>query len=120
MQNLLKIEQVIQLILGIIALYYQPIHFAWWLWIILFLSPDLSMVGYIWNSKVGATLYNIAHHKAIAGLLIISGVIFRFPILLLAGLLLWSHSSFDRIMGYGLKYNNSFQHTHLGHIGKKE
>ncbi len=119
MKNLLRSERAMQLALAIIALYCQPIHFAWWLWPFLFLSPDVSMVGYLVNSNLGAALYNIAHHKAIAGVLIIAGVVGHFPVLLFIGLLLWAHSSFDRIMGYGLKYPDSFEHTHLGFIGKK-
>jgi cell division protein FtsW (lipid II flippase) len=120
MKNLLKSEQAAQLSLAIIALYYQPIQFAWWVWILLFLAPDLGIVGYLINTAVGAVLYNMAHHKAIAGAFIIVGVLCHFPVLLLIGLLLWAHSSFDRIMGYGLKYGDSFQHTHLGTIGKQK
>ncbi len=119
MKNLLRSEQAMQLALAIIALYYQPIHFAWWLWPFLFLSPDISMVGYLINAKVGAMSYNIAHHKAVAGILIAIGFMFHFPIPLFVGLLLWAHSSFDRIMGYGLKYQDSFDHTHLGLSGKR-
>jgi hypothetical protein len=119
MKNMLKAEQATQLALTITALYYQPIHFAWWLWPILFLSPDLSMLGYMWNTRVGAVLYNLAHHKAVAGALIVVGFIGHMPGWLFWGLLLWAHSSFDRVMGYGLKFPDSFQHTHLGLIGKK-
>ena len=118
MKNLLRSEQAMQLALAIIALYYQPLHFAWWIWVLLFFAPDLSIAGYSINTKVGAVLYNLFHHKAVAGLLMVAGFIFHFPVLLLAGLLAWAHSSFDRVMGYGLKYNDSFQHTHLGMIGK--
>jgi hypothetical protein len=33
--------------------------------------------------------------------------------------LIWgAHVGFDRALGYGLKYPNSFQATHLGPIGK--
>ncbi|MCW3122756.1 MAG: hypothetical protein JWQ38_2248 [Flavipsychrobacter sp.] len=119
MKQLLKAEQLMQLALCIAALYYQPIHIAWWLWVPLFLSPDLGMVGYLVNAKVGAILYNAVHHKGVAGGLIIAGFVCHLPVILFIGLLLWAHSSFDRIMGYGLKYNDSFQHTHLGMIGKQ-
>jgi len=34
------------------------------------------------------------------------------------GLVFLAHSSFDRMFGYGLKYADSFTHTHLGYIGK--
>jgi Domain of unknown function (DUF4260) len=118
MKYLLKGEQLIQLAVAILALGQQPIHFAWWLWLLLFFAPDLSMAGYGFNSKVGAVCYNLVHHKATAGALIIVGFTCLVPWAMVAGLLLWAHSSFDRVMGYGLKYDDSFNHTHLGWIGK--
>jgi len=36
------------------------------------------------------------------------------------GLLFMAHSCFDRALGYGLKYSDSFDHTHLGWIGKSK
>jgi len=120
MKQTLAAEQLMQLTLCIIAFHYQSIHIAWWAWVPLFLSPDLSMIGYLVNSKTGAVLYNLAHHKGVAGVIIICGLAAHLPLVLFAGILLWAHSSFDRIMGYGLKYLDSFQHTHLGMIGKKE
>ncbi len=120
MKNLLKSEQAMQLALAILALYYQPIHIAWYLWPFLFLSPDLGMLGYLINTQMGAFLYNLFHHKGFAGLLIIAGIIIHLPVVLFIGLLLWAHSSFDRIAGYGLKYPDSFNHTHLGLVGKQQ
>ena len=42
--------------------------------------------------------------------------------LLSMGLLLFAHASFDRMMGYGLKYDDHFKHTSLGWLpeGKKK
>ncbi len=119
MKQTLAAEQLMQLTLCIIAFQYQTIHIAWWAWVPLFLSPDLSMFGYLVNTKTGAVLYNLAHHKGVAGIFIICGLVAHLPVVLFTGILLWAHSSFDRIMGYGLKYSDSFQHTHLGVIGKK-
>lgn len=31
---------------------------------------------------------------------------------------LLGHSSFDRVLGYGLKHEDAFQNTHLGRIGR--
>ncbi len=31
---------------------------------------------------------------------------------------LFGHSSFDRVMGYGLKHEDAFQNTHLERIGR--
>ena len=35
------------------------------------------------------------------------------------GACLAGHIALDRLQGYGLKYDNSFQHTHLGMLGKR-
>jgi len=51
---------------------------------------------------------------------IIIGFMYHMPIVLFVGMLLWAHSAFDRVMGYGLKYADSFDHTHLGMIGKSK
>jgi hypothetical protein len=40
------------------------------------------------------------------------------PALSVAGLVMLGHSSLDRALGYGLKYPDAFQHTHLGTIGR--
>ena len=45
--------------------------------------------------------------------------LFVFTRLELAAIILFAHSSLDRALGYGLKYDDSFGNTHLGSIGKK-
>jgi hypothetical protein len=117
MKQVLQLEELAQTGLGIAALYYQPIHISWWLWIILFLSPDISMLGYAINTKVGACTYNIFHHKGLAIVIASTGFFTGNHMVLLAGILLFAHSSFDRVMGYGLKYEDDFKHTHLGWMG---
>ena len=114
MKHLLQAEELAQTALGIAALYYQPIHISWWLWVPLFLSPDISMLGYIINKKTGAFIYNLFHHKAVAIVIAAMGFFTNSHIEMLVGILLFTHSSFDRIMGYGLKYEDDFKHTHLG------
>ena len=114
MKYTLRAEELTQLALTIAGLYAQPIHIPAWLWPILFLAPDLGMLGYLINTRVGAFTYNVCHHKGLAILLIVAGYWLMLPMLMLAGLLLYAHSAFDRMMGYGLKYGDSFKHTHLG------
>lgn len=41
----------------------------------------------------------------------------EFECLQLAGIILFAHAAFDRILGYGLKYERGFKFTHLGEIG---
>ncbi len=113
MKYILSLEEFAQLGLGISGLYYQPVHFAWWLWIILFLLPDISMLGYLVNSRVGAFAYNLFHHKGIAIVTAVAGYFISNNGLMLGGMLLFAHSAFDRVMRYGLKYEDDFKHTHL-------
>jgi hypothetical protein len=74
------------------------------------------MLGYLVNTKIGAVTYNLFHHKAVAGILIILGIILTNNYLILVGLLFLAHSSFDRILGYGLKYRDNFKHTNIGYF----
>jgi hypothetical protein len=117
MKNTLKLEELAQLGIALFGIYQLSPGIYWWLWPFLFLVPDLSMVGYLVNTRVGAVCYNLAHHKAIAAVVLLVGWSLHAPMFLLAGLLLWAHSSFDRVLGYGLKYPDAFTHTHLGRIG---
>ena len=118
MKKILLAEEAAELALGIFALYVQPISISWWIWPFLFLSPDISMLGYLLNTKVGAIAYNLFHHKLTALLLAGIGFFFHQDVLFFIGTLLFAHSCFDRMMGYGLKYTDSFNNTHLGKIGK--
>ncbi len=101
-----------------IYLYYTSLHYSGWLFWALFLLPDLSMLGYLAGTRAGAFTYNLFHHKGVAILIYIAGLRMQSEPLQLAGLVLFGHSSFDRIMGYGLKYSDAFTSTHLGKIGK--
>jgi hypothetical protein len=89
----------------------------WWLAAMLFFTPDLAMLGYLVNPKVGAISYNIAHFQVLAIGLAAIGLILRLPTATFIGFIWLAHIEFDRTFGYGLK-NSSFQDTHLGRIGK--
>lgn len=77
------------------------------------------MIGYLVNNKIGAACYNIAHHKGIALVIYVGGFYVHNETIQLIGVILFGHSSMDRTMGYGLKYNEGFKFTHLGEIGNK-
>jgi hypothetical protein len=78
------------------------------------------MIGYLVNSKIGAYVYNFVHHKALALIIYAAGIYFANQAIQLTGIILFAHSAMDRFFGYGLKYNDSFNNTHLGIIGKKD
>ncbi|WP_127022952.1 DUF4260 domain-containing protein [Flagellimonas beolgyonensis] len=115
MKTIIKLEEVMMLALGIYL--FDQLDFAWWWFVVLLLVPDIGMLGYLFGNKVGAATYNLFHHKGIAILVYLTGTYIALPVLQLAGIILFSHSSFDRALGYGLKYDNGFKYTHLGEIG---
>ena len=41
--------------------FYAHWHFHWWLFAVLILVPDVFMIGYAINLKLGAALYNLVH-----------------------------------------------------------
>jgi hypothetical protein len=116
MKNILRLEEAA--LFGFSIYLFNQLPFAWWWYVVLILAPDISMLGYAVNTRVGAAGYNIFHHKGVAIAIYIAGAWMHNDWLLLTGVILFGHSSMDRIFGYGLKYNDSFQHTHLGMIGK--
>lgn len=117
MKAILKLEELAMLIGCIILLIHLDV--AWWYFFLLSLGPDISMLGYLVSNKIGAWSYNLFHHKGIAFLIGMMGYLFNIEILILSGIVLFSHASMDRVAGYGLKYENGFKFTHLGEIGKK-
>ena len=118
MKNLLKLEELGQFILAIFL--FNQLNYSWWIFPALILIPDLSMLGYLMNTKVGAWLYNFFHHKLIAVITYGVGLWFSQETVQLIGIILFAHSAMDRLFGYGLKFNDSFTHTHLGTIGKQQ
>jgi hypothetical protein len=92
---------------------YQRSHGSWLLFALLFLVPDVSMIGYLINARIGALAYNAIHTYvgplALGGYSLFTGE--HLPMLLA---LIWiSHVGFDRILGFGLKYPSRFKDTHL-------
>jgi hypothetical protein len=77
------------------------------------------MVSYAFGAKAGAFTYNLFHHRTIAVLVLLSGWYSGYLWLEFAGIILFGHSAMDRVFGYGLKYSDHFQHTHLGWIGRQ-
>src|SRR5215467_7847856 len=120
MKTLIKLEELAMFTLSIFLMTRLSIHLDWWLYILLFFSPDIGAIGYLFNTKIGAITYNLFHHKAIAIGFYIAGIVTQNEYLQFVGLLLFGHSSFDRIFDYGLKYPDHFKHTHLGFLPNKK
>lgn len=122
MKKLLQLEEFGLFALSIYGLYL--LHAPWWCYLCLFLAPDIGMLGYLVNNRVGAFTYNFLHHRGLGALITALGfyLLETQPNWLLTGIILLGHASMDRLFGYGLKHLTGFGYTHLGLIGsaKKE
>lgn len=102
------------LLLFVAMFAYHQLGFSWGFFAALFFVPDLSILFYVASKKAGGIAYNTAH-------------CFAWPIAL--GLYAWSagdsqlqaialiwaaHCAFDRAIGWGLKYPDSFCNTDMG------
>ncbi len=118
MKKILQLEELILLMASIYGFYLLNVE--WWFYFLLVLGPDISMLGYLAGNKPGAIVYNIFHHKGIAVRIFLVGIIAQIWSMEVVGILLFGHSSMDRMFGYGLKYFTSFKQTHLGEIGSQK
>ncbi len=110
-RTLLRVEGAAVLLLA--ALAYGQIPGDWLAFVVLLLVPDIGMVGYLRDTRLGAATYNAFHsylppavlvgYWAVAGELSVLGV----------GLIWAAHIGMDRMIGFGLKYPTAFQDTHL-------
>ena len=116
MKRIIQVEEVALTAAAIFLMAQLDISLSWWLYLLLFFTPDVSIAAYALGNKPGAIMYNIFHHRAIAIVVAVVGWYLHNEYIVLAGLLLLAHASFDRIFGYGLKYFTGFKHTHLGNM----
>lgn len=111
----LRLEGLCVLVAALLG--YSKYGFGWGIFALFFLTPDLSLIGYLRGSKVGAVTYNLAHSYIGAIVCLAVGTVLPAPTMLCIGLIWCAHVGFDRTLGYGLKYSAGFGLTHLGRIG---
>ncbi|HEY2385568.1 MAG TPA: DUF4260 domain-containing protein [Candidatus Binatia bacterium] len=101
------------------ALLYAGLGVSWTAFVVLLLVPDVAMLGYLHDTRLGAFFYNLTHTYAPPALLALIATL-NGSRAAYAGALIWlAHIGMDRLLGYGLKYPTSFHHTHLGRIGTR-
>jgi hypothetical protein len=112
--TLLRTEESALLIATLYA--YHHLHYSWLLFAILFLTPDLSILGYLLTPRAGAATYNLAHTLTLPLALLFLSYLRHWPLAASIALIWTAHIAFDRLLGYGLKYPTFFKDTHLQHI----
>jgi uncharacterized protein DUF4260 len=91
---------------------------SWVTFAILFLAPDLSMLGYLAGRRIGAAAYNLGHSYLGSMALGAAGLALHRVGFEWTALIWVAHVGFDRMLGFGLKYPEAFGATHLGFGGK--
>ncbi len=111
-----RTRRIEELVILQAILLYAHFHFSWWLFGVLFLAPDLSMLGYLANPRVGSALYNLGHFLFFPVILFVVAYSAHRSLPLAIAIIWAAHIGFDRLLGYGLKYPAHFKNTHLQHI----
>ena len=112
----LRAEGAAVLVAGLAG--FLALGLPWWLFALLLVVPDVSMVGYLRGPGVGAIVYNLVHDLATGAVIAGLGLAIGSVPLAAVGAILVAHSGMDRLAGYGLKFPTSFHDTHLGRIGR--
>jgi hypothetical protein len=88
----------------------------WWVFVLVFLWPDLFMVGYLVSVRVGSAAYNMVHTYTFP-LVLAGAALSQHQAELWSFALIWfAHIGADRALGYGLKYPTFFKDTHLQRV----
>lgn len=114
-RSILRLEGLAAVALSAVS--YAHTGSNWWLFAGLWLMPDLSMLGYLCRPCWGARIYNAFHSYTTPATLAVAALLLRSPSLLPIALIWINHIGVDRLLGYGLKYPEGFQWTHLGKLG---
>jgi len=117
MKRLIGTEYLLAAILTAI-LFVSFAGYEWWWLFLLFPLADISALGYLQNSRVGAATYNIGHSIVGPTIFIALYITNIADWGLFVGMVWLFHIFVDRALGYGLKHTEGFHHTHLGKIGK--
>lgn len=99
----------------ILFIYFQ-LDFSLWLFLLLLFVPDVTLVGYLINNKLGSIIYNMGHNLIVPLILLGAAFLLDWDVLLSISCIWLAHISMDRFLGYGLKYEHSFHGTHMQKI----
>lgn len=108
---LIRFEQTVLLVVALFL--YRHLHYSWSLFALLFLTPDLFILGYLINPRIGAATYNLVHTLSLPIALLLAAHLSHWALALQISLIWISHIAMDRLLGFGLKYPANFKDTHL-------
>ena len=125
MKSVVRIQRVESVVIAaLVVSVFLALGYAWWWLPVLFVAFDISAIGYLRGTRVGAVFYNIGHSYAVPGVIAgIAAILAALgqasePLGVIAGAWIF-HIAIDRAFGFGLKQPDSFGHTHLGAVGRR-
>jgi hypothetical protein len=102
-------------LIGALGLYFDA-GYGWLLLVVLFLAPDLSMLGYAAGPRIGTLAYDVVHTYVGPIALGVMGVLGGSELAIQLALIWTAHIGLDRLLGYGLKYPTGFKDTHMQRV----
>ena len=103
-------------VLAAALVFYGARGYSWWAFAPLLFAPDLVMVFYLIDARVGSLTYNSVHFYAVP--LVLGGFALAtgWALGLQLALIWLAHIGLDRTLGFGLKYPTEFKDTHFEHV----
>jgi hypothetical protein len=92
---------------------YFTLGLTWWVLLLFLLAPDLAALGYLFGPKVGSVAYNLAHTTVWPIVIGVAGWWLGWTWTAPVALIWLAHIGLDRMIGYGLKYPDSFKQSHM-------
>jgi len=113
-KNILRFEGVLFFLISLYLFHLRDQ--SWLIFILLLFTPDISMIGYLKDKKIGAVIYNVGHNYILAIILVILANLTPYDWMVTIGIILFAHVSLDRALGFGLKYSTDFKDTHIQRV----
>ena len=113
-KNILRLEGLAVFLASLY--FFNQISGDWFLFVLLIIVPDISMIGYLKDKKLGSITYNLVHNYVLALAVIFYGILANSDLVTSLGLILSAHIGTDRLVNYGLKYPSNFKDTHINKV----
>ncbi len=109
---LLRLEALAVLLVSL-WVYFFVMKSSWLLFLLLVVTPDLSLLTYAFGLQIGGIMYDLFHIYFTPSVLIVLGLVLDARLLIDIGLIWVVHIAQDRMRGFGLKYLDRYGGSHL-------
>lgn len=103
-------------VLTVSLVLYANQNFGWGTFALFLFAPDLAIIPYAINKRVGQIAYNLVHTIIFPLAFAFYSVMNANDIGIQASLIWFAHIGMDHLFGYGFKYPSSFKETHFSRI----